>query len=147
LCQRLVISSRDKIIAMNVAKEPHPVDAIVGARLRSARVAKGLTQAALAKSIGVAFQQVQKYENGSNRVSASMLVEIADVLGTRASRFLEGLGKESAVAGGGEPENADEAREFTAIYRLLPKATRAAVLQLTRSLAEGERHSSNVNEG
>jgi len=57
-----------------------PVDVTVGTRIRFTRKLRNVTQQALAEAIGVSFQQVQKYERGTNRVSASMLVRIADFL-------------------------------------------------------------------
>lgn len=59
---------------------PDPVDVSVGARIRVARKTQGLSQQALAKAVGITFQQIQKYERGANRVSASMLVKIARTL-------------------------------------------------------------------
>lgn len=60
---------------------PDPIDVSVGARIRLARKTQGLSQQALAESVGITFQQIQKYERGANRVSASMLVKIAQTLG------------------------------------------------------------------
>jgi transcriptional regulator with XRE-family HTH domain len=57
--------------------EPDPIDVAVGARMRMRRKTLGLTQTALAEALGITFQQVQKYERGANRVSASMLVKAA----------------------------------------------------------------------
>lgn len=68
-------------------ESPHPIDAHIGAMIRAERQARGMSQNALAKKLGVAFQQVQKYENGSNRVSASMLYAIACVFGVKISTF------------------------------------------------------------
>jgi transcriptional regulator with XRE-family HTH domain len=59
---------------------PDPVDLYVGARVRAVRRGRGVTQIKLAASIGLSWQQVQKYEVGQNRVSASVLVHIAEVL-------------------------------------------------------------------
>jgi transcriptional regulator with XRE-family HTH domain len=56
---------------------PDPIDIAVGARMRMRRKTLGLTQTALAEALGITFQQVQKYERGANRVSASMLVRAA----------------------------------------------------------------------
>ena len=56
---------------------PHPIDISVGRQLRQARKARGLSQASLGEAIGISFQQVQKYERGDNRVSASKLAEAA----------------------------------------------------------------------
>ncbi|MGB1027750.1 MAG: helix-turn-helix domain-containing protein, partial [Rhodospirillaceae bacterium] len=61
--------------------EIHPIDKHVGRRIRLRRNIVGMSQQALAKGVGVTFQQVQKYERGSNRVSASRLYEIGKVLG------------------------------------------------------------------
>lgn len=74
-------------------KTPHVIDVHVGSRIRMQRALKGVTQMALAEGIGVTFQQVQKYEKGTNRVSPSRLQAIADILRVPvASFFEEGLG-------------------------------------------------------
>lgn len=70
---------------------PHPVDLHVGRQVAAVRVQSDVSQAQLARSIGISFQQLQKYENAKNRVSASMLYEIASSLGVPVSRFFEGL--------------------------------------------------------
>ena len=57
-----------------------PIDAQVGQRLRAFRLAKGVSQAALAAGVGISFQQVQKYEQGKNRISASVMCKLADRL-------------------------------------------------------------------
>jgi transcriptional regulator with XRE-family HTH domain len=67
---------------------PHPVDVAVGARIRIIRKGKGMSQGTLAQALGLTFQQVQKYERGSNRVSASKLVEIARTLEVSPSELL-----------------------------------------------------------
>jgi len=59
---------------------PNPVDVYVGAKVKSRRLILGLSQEDLAKSIGLTFQQVQKYERGTNRISVSRLVDICKVL-------------------------------------------------------------------
>lgn len=64
-----------------------PVDLFVGQRLRAERLRRGLSQTELGAGIGVTFQQVQKYERGSNRVSASTLAKAAGVLGIRVGDF------------------------------------------------------------
>lgn len=66
---------------------PDHIDAYVGARIGLRRSALGLSQAALAQRIGVSFQQVQKYETGQNRISASRLHRVAVVLGTSVDMF------------------------------------------------------------
>jgi transcriptional regulator with XRE-family HTH domain len=70
---------------------PHPVDIMVGARVRAARISKGVSQTALANRLGLTFQQVQKYERGANRISASKLVDIARTLDVSAPEFLADL--------------------------------------------------------
>ncbi|MDI6623325.1 MAG: helix-turn-helix transcriptional regulator [Brevundimonas sp.] len=64
-----------------------PVDVFVGERLRAARLTSGLSQADLGKAMNLSFQQVQKYERGTNRISASMLVRAGKALGVPVSDF------------------------------------------------------------
>ncbi|HEY1545994.1 MAG TPA: helix-turn-helix transcriptional regulator [Xanthobacteraceae bacterium] len=72
-------------------KRAGPVDAVVGRRIRTRRLLLGITQTDLARQLGVSFQQVQKYENGTNRVGAGRLVEIAHVLGVPLPALLRNL--------------------------------------------------------
>jgi transcriptional regulator with XRE-family HTH domain len=67
------------------------MDAELGRRLRAFRKAAGLNQAKLAGSISLTFQQIQKYESGTNRISATTLFEFAHVLGVDVPQFFEGL--------------------------------------------------------
>jgi len=67
------------------------IDTEIGRRLRQARLANNLTQSGLANLIGISFQQVQKYENGTNRVSTSRVWEIANVLKIPVTYFFEHL--------------------------------------------------------
>jgi transcriptional regulator with XRE-family HTH domain len=71
-------------------KRPDPVDIEVGHRIRIERLARGLSQTALANQLGVTFQQVQKYEKGVNRVGAGRLTKIAEVLGIEVGTFFGG---------------------------------------------------------
>ncbi|MFT4075018.1 MAG: helix-turn-helix transcriptional regulator [Asticcacaulis sp.] len=73
---------------MAVYRKPHPVDMIVGHNIRERRRSRKLSQEALASAVGLTFQQIQKYERGSNRVSASMLCDISRVLKCRAADLL-----------------------------------------------------------
>jgi transcriptional regulator with XRE-family HTH domain len=66
------------------------VDEYVGARLRVRRIALGMSQSKLGEKLGVTFQQIQKYEKGSNRISAARLKQAAEVLGATVQSFLEG---------------------------------------------------------
>jgi transcriptional regulator with XRE-family HTH domain len=70
---------------------PHPVDVYVGARVRALRKRSGHSLESLAARLGLAYQQVQKYETGANRISASTLYEIARVLGVPVGELYSGL--------------------------------------------------------
>lgn len=72
-------------------RHPDPVDQYVGRRLRARRLVGGISQAQLARTIGVTYQQVQKYECGTNRISVSKLYRISEALGAPVSFFFEGL--------------------------------------------------------
>ena len=69
----------------------HPVDKHVGMRLRYRRTLLGMTQQQLASAVGIRFQQIQKYESGANRISASRLWDLATALGVPVSFFFEEL--------------------------------------------------------
>lgn len=70
---------------------PDPIDVFVGQRVRDRRKETGLSQTQLGKEIGVTFQQIQKYEKGTNRMGSSRLVRIGRTLGIPVSYFFEGL--------------------------------------------------------
>ena len=76
------------------------VDVYVGARLRMRRVMLGLSQGKLGEHLGVTFQQIQKYEKGANRISATRLRQAAEVLDTNIQFFLEGAPTETSSDGG-----------------------------------------------
>ena len=73
-------------------------DAHIGARLREARTLSGLSQSALGDQIGLTFQQIQKYEKGANRISASRLLALSRHLGVPLSFFFDGLGASGPAA-------------------------------------------------
>lgn len=75
-----------------------PVDRHVGARIREERTAAGVTQSQLGEAIGVTFQQVQKYERGTNRISASMIVRVANTLNVPLISLFPGNGAQTAPA-------------------------------------------------
>src|SRR5690606_42052795 len=79
-------------------KTPNPVDVFVGSRVRLRRLMIGMSQEALADRLGVTFQQVQKYEKGTNRISASRLQAIADVFRVPPSFFFQ---EDETTAGAG----------------------------------------------
>lgn len=118
------------------------VDLIVGERLRSARLASGMRQADLAQKVGVSFQQIQKYERGQNRISASRLLSIAAALGVPVEQFFEGLSPEadapSARAGvSGLVANCPDEMCRTLIrnFMALPEVRRRAVFSIIESMS------------
>jgi transcriptional regulator with XRE-family HTH domain len=76
---------------------PHPIDVHVGKRIRLRRLFLGMNQETLANGLGLSFQQIQKYENGANRVSASRLSAMADILGVSISFFFADVDDTSAT--------------------------------------------------
>lgn len=92
--------------------DAHPVDRHVGRQIAAVRVQSDVSQAQLARSIGISFQQLQKYESARNRVSASMLYEIGRSLGVPVGRFFQGLEGEAIAAAALLP--VDERLEFIA---------------------------------
>lgn len=125
---------------------PNPVDLHVGARVRLRRRALGMSQEELANDLGLTFQQIQKYERGANRISASKLYDIACSLGSPLGYFFEGLadpavkGRDSAAAADFDFRAFMMTSEGTELARLFPSIGRARVrrrvLDLVRSLAE-----------
>jgi transcriptional regulator with XRE-family HTH domain len=74
----------------------HPVDVHVGKRIRHRRWMVGMTQQQLAEKVGIKFQQIQKYETGMNRVSASRLWDISEALSVPVSYFFDGMDRADA---------------------------------------------------
>jgi len=76
---------------------PNPIDIHVGARLRLRRTLLGLSQEKLGEAVGITFQQLQKYERGSNRISASRLYNLSQVLGVPVSYFFDDMPSPDSV--------------------------------------------------
>jgi len=76
---------------------PDPIDVLVGQRIRARRKVLGMTQTTLAEALGLTFQQVQKYERGANRISASMLVRAARRLDVKPSELLDDVATSDAA--------------------------------------------------
>ncbi len=116
----------------------HPIDAHVGKRIRHRRWMIGMTQQQLADRVGIKFQQIQKYETGMNRVSASRLWDISDVLGVPVSFFFEGI--DAAREENGPVEGdilADkEALELVRSYYAIPEQQRRRLFDLARVLSD-----------
>jgi len=128
-------------------RTPNPVDTHVGRQIRTRRKILGVSQERLADSLGLTFQQVQKYERGANRVSASKLYEVARTLQAPLSYFFEGLAdptveRQPGMADEGSdqfvhdflmtPEGLDLAEHFPRIRQ--PKARRR-IVELVKTLA------------
>jgi len=114
---------------------PDPIDIAVGARIRTRRRATGFSQTQLAESLGITFQQVQKYERGANRVSASMLVRIAAKLETSVGVLVgeDGVSGSPAIAVRAPKSAADD---ITALYgRITSSDSRRALVTLAKALA------------
>jgi transcriptional regulator with XRE-family HTH domain len=115
----------------------HPVDAHVGKRIRHRRWMIGMTQQQLADKVGIKFQQIQKYETGMNRVSASRLWDIAETLGVTIAFFFDGLAEGDVPKAAGADMMADkEALELVRSYYAIPEAQRRRLFDLARVLSD-----------
>ena len=83
-----------------IKKAPNPIDKHVGSRVRMRRVLIGMSQEKLGEALGLTFQQVQKYEKGTNRIGASRLQQISTILGVPVSFFFEGAPGSDATKSG-----------------------------------------------
>lgn len=112
---------------------PDPIDVAVGARIHLIRVTCGFTQQKLAAACGVTFQQMQKYERGHNRVSASRLVQIANALDCPVSSFFE------AETGQSAPFPSDDALRVACKLEKLPHVTREGLERVLDFALSGTR--------
>lgn len=122
--------------------EPHKVDVEVGKKIRVQRTMRKMSQTELGNRIGVTFQQVQKYERGSNRVSASKLVEIARALDVDVKLFFDGLEEEV-----GNNDNQPASPTFVssrqglllnaAFFAIADERIRENILRLVQTIASG----------
>ena len=118
-------------------KRPDPVDVEVGHRIRIERLARGLSQTALATQLGVTFQQVQKYEKGVNRVGAGRLTKIAEVLGVPVGAFFSG--KEMLESEPGQTADAASPLKLLTVsgaFRLLRAYAEIEDANLRRSIVD-----------
>jgi transcriptional regulator with XRE-family HTH domain len=134
-------------LARETDRSPSPIDIGVGLKIRQRRRVMKITQEKLADALGLTFQQVQKYERGANRVSASKLYEIASVLCVPVSYFFTDLPDPAdGAAPEGEHHQATKAlmatpdgQELVSLYsRITRPRLRQQVLQLVRLMAEEE---------
>ncbi|SDE61649.1 helix-turn-helix domain-containing protein [Rhodospira trueperi] len=131
---------------------PDPIDIHVGQRMRLRRTMLGKSQDQMARALGVSFQQVQKYERGTNRISASRLFDVSRFLNVPVSYFFEDLTKDAVAArdeevkvhftdddiemeDGADPMKRTESLELIQTYWRLPtEVVRSRVLEMLKSL-------------
>lgn len=134
-------------------KTPNPTDIHVGSRIRLRRNMLGMSQEKLGESLGITFQQIQKYEKGTNRVGASRLQAIASIFHVPVGFFFEGLpGQETAGANGfAEDASTSLAIEFCssaeglqlnrAFVRIADPKVRRRIIDLVKTLSADEAES------
>ncbi len=120
------------------SKQPHPIDRLVGSRVRLMRIARGFSQSKLAEELGITFQQVQKYEKGTNRISASRLFDISRMLGVGVPDLYAGADEVAAgpvrETGSATPSLLDH-KIVRALSRIDNDEIKRKVLALIRTLA------------
>src|SRR5271169_3311879 len=121
---------------------PNPIDVHVGGRIRMRRLLLGMNQETLANALGLTFQQVQKYEGGANRVSASRLSAMAEILSVPISFFFGDLRTDDADVSAEDQRwrehlHRPETIEFIRLYYAIPDPKiRQQFLDMTKALAE-----------
>ena len=122
------------------AKTPNPVDKYVGSRVRMRRIMLGLSQETLGDALGLTFQQIQKYEKGTNRIGASRLHQISDILQVPVAFLFEGGPSSSTTIDGlGEAPSPAYVSDFLATSEglaLTRAFTRIADAKLRRSIVD-----------
>ena len=123
----------------------NPVDLHIGQRVRHRRWLLGMTQQQLAQSVGIRFQQIQKYESGANRVSASRLWDLSQALDIPVSFFFEGLTNGKIEANGDGSVEAGvlqnkETMDLIRAYYGLDEGPRRRLLDLAKALSGSEQH-------
>jgi transcriptional regulator with XRE-family HTH domain len=131
---------------------PNPIDVHVGARIRLRRTLLGISQSALAETIGLTFQQVQKYEKGANRVSSSRLYDLANALDVTVPYFFDEMSagiraqspselmrtkQQPAIDQEQDPLAKRETLEFVrAYYKIENPAVRKRIFELTKAVVK-----------
>ena len=121
------------------SKTPDPIDKYVGSRIRMRRIMLGMSQEKLGDALGLTFQQIQKYEKGTNRVGASRLQQIADVLQVHVSFMFEGAPAGANSSGMGESASPAYVSDFLATsdgLALTKAFTRLKDAKLRRSIVD-----------
>ena len=112
------------------AKPPNPVDRHVGSRVRMRRIMLGMSQEKLGEGLGLTFQQIQKYEKGTNRIGASRLHQISEILQVPVSFLFEGSPGTSSA------KSFDESPSPTYVADFLATAEGLALVEATAGAAE-----------
>ena len=123
---------------MENKKKPNPIDIHVGSRIRLRRTMLGMSQEKLGESLGITFQQIQKYENGANRISFSRLVQIARALRCRVVDLMDVL---DTPAGEGDVDLLSRMRtpgalELLSAFERLPQEARSSLVNLLRVMTD-----------
>ena len=119
-------------------KSPNPIDIHVGSRVRLRRMMLGMSQEKLGEALGITFQQIQKYENGANRISFSRLVQIARALRCRVVDLMDVL---DTPAGEGDVDLLSRMRtpgalELLSAFERLPQEARSSLVNLLRVMTD-----------
>ncbi|MEG3619342.1 helix-turn-helix transcriptional regulator [Magnetovibrio sp. PR-2] len=127
---------------------PDPIDLHVGQRLKARRVGLRISQSEIGKALGVTFQQIQKYENGANRVGASNLFKLSQALNVNVGYFFEdmpdaskikSLSDQPAAEFNHDPMTQPESIKLVHNYfRIAAPGVRSRVFQLVKSIADAE---------
>jgi transcriptional regulator with XRE-family HTH domain len=125
-----------------VSRVVHPIDVLVGSRVRLRRQILRMSQERLGEELGLTFQQIQKYERGANRIVASRLFELSQILGVPIDFFYNGSVANTEAAGGGVAAgppaviaSRDSVTLSRSFVRIKDQRTRVAMIQLLRALA------------
>ena len=134
----MVVSGGFTMVRRIVTRDgPHPVDVLVGRRARERRTLEGMSQTAVAERLGLTFQQLQKYEKGHNRISASKLYELTQIFDVPVSYFYEGMEEGSSAPSPDEVLTKRETLELVrAYYKITDPAVRDSIRKLTQAIAK-----------
>lgn len=125
--------------AMKIDLNEKQVDERVGANVRSIRMLRGLSQEKLGEAVGITFQQIQKYEKGSNRISASRLVQFSKVLSCRLDDLFEGTTDDEGDQAGPVKVMSKEATTVAARFeKITDPGVRKKITGLISALANSE---------
>jgi len=134
-----------------VTSKPNPVDVHVGKRVRLRRTLLGLSQEKLGAALGLTFQQVQKYERGTNRIGSSRLFRLSQILDVPVSFFFDDMEQDVAAPAGGVAEGTRPTFEsdqlsrretlelVRAYYRIVDPTVRKRLFELVKAVANSEK--------